>query len=123
MPCYFILKKLAFQGRTRSRKKFRAVYSDNAPELKIILPQWEREDEVCAQLIAVASPHQNGVVERSIQTAGNAMRVMLDSHELPLEFWDKAIEFDAFIRNRLPIGPKINGEVTCPPQVYTGQKP
>lgn len=85
--------------------------------------QWERDEGTCAQYTVTASSHQNGAAERSIQTAENAMRALLDSQDLPIEFWDEAIEFDANIRNRLPFGPKVNGEITCPEQVYIGEKP
>ena len=51
------------------------------------------------------------------------MRAILKAAQLPLEFWDEAVEADAYIRNRLPLGPVIKGKRTYLEQVYTGVKP
>ena len=37
---------------------------------------------------------------------------MLDNAELLIEFWDKAAEVDAYLRNRLPRGPVIKEKIT-----------
>ena len=51
------------------------------------------------------------------------MRAMLKDAGLPLEFWDEAVEADAYIRNRTASGPEINGKCTSPEEAYTGEKP
>ena len=51
------------------------------------------------------------------------MRAMLEDAKLPLEFWDEAVEADAYVRNRLPTGPRIEGKRTSPEQAYTGKLP
>jgi hypothetical protein len=103
--------------------KLKAARTDNAPELKKILDQFEKEDGIQAQYTTIASSHQNGSAERHIQTAENNIRAMITDAELPLEFWDEAVEHDAFIRNLVARGPEVKGEVTSPEQAYTGSKP
>ena len=97
--------------------------SDNAPELKKVMDEFEMTAGVRADYTTTATLNQNGPAKRSIQTAENAMRAMLEAVQLPLEFWDEAVEADAYIRNRLPLGPVIKGKRTCPEQVYIGVKP
>ncbi|KAI0991217.1 hypothetical protein K3495_g16970, partial [Podosphaera aphanis] len=87
------------------------------------MEQWEREDGVVANFTAIASSHQNGPAERSIQTTEMAIRTMIDDAELPIEFWDEAAEYNSYVRNRLPLGPLINGKLTSPMEAYTGIKP
>ena len=42
---------------------------------------------------------QNGVAERAIQTTENSVQAMIKDAELPIEFWVKAAETDAYLRN------------------------
>ena len=52
------------------------------------------------------------------------MRAMLADAELPIEFWDEAVEHDSYMYNRLPIGPlTADGQETCPEFAYSGKKP
>jgi hypothetical protein len=60
---------------------------------------------------------QNGPAERNIRTAEADMRAMLKEADLPLEFWDEAVEHDAYIRNR------TDGSVVSPQEAYTGETP
>jgi hypothetical protein len=46
------------------------------------------------------------------------MRAMLKEADLPLEFWDEAVEHDAYIRNRTGTGPVIDGSVVSPQEAY-----
>ncbi|TAQ86988.1 hypothetical protein B7494_g4697 [Chlorociboria aeruginascens] len=64
------------------------------------------EDRVILQSITIASLHQNGPAERSIQIIKFDMRAMLEEAQLPIEFWDKAAEADSYMRNRTATGPK-----------------
>ncbi|KAI1003944.1 hypothetical protein K3495_g4263 [Podosphaera aphanis] len=90
-------------------KKLKAARSDNAPELK------KTTDK--------DSSNQNGVTERSIQTAENSMRAMLEDAKLPIEFWDEAMEADAYIRNRTPIGLIEDEKIKCPGWTFSGEIP
>ena len=117
------LRRWRVKEERQSGKTVKAARSDNAPELHKELAQWEKEDGVQTEHTIVASSHQNGPAERSIQTSENSMRAMLKAQNLPLEFWDEAVEFDAYIRNRMPTGPTINGQLTSPELAYTGVMP
>ncbi|KAI0993875.1 hypothetical protein K3495_g14309, partial [Podosphaera aphanis] len=117
------LRKLKLREEKQTGKMLKAARSDNAPELKNVMEQWQREDGVIAEFTAVASSHQNGPAERSIQTAEMAIRTMICDAELPIEFWDEAVEYDSYIRNRLPVGPIVDGKLTSPIEAYTGLRP
>ncbi|KAI0992923.1 hypothetical protein K3495_g15261, partial [Podosphaera aphanis] len=117
------LRRLKLREERQTGKLLKSARSDNAPELKNVMVQWQNEDGVIAEFTAIASSHQNGPAERSIQTAEMAMRTMIDDAELPIEFWDEAVEYDSYIRNRLPLGPTINGKLTSPIEAYTGVRP
>ncbi|KAI0994587.1 hypothetical protein K3495_g13594 [Podosphaera aphanis] len=107
----------------RTGLKLKAVRSDNAPELKKLLDEFEEIDGVQNQSTTVAWSHQNELVERDIQTVEESIRAMLKAQDLPLEFWDEAALANAHIRNLQPRGPIINGKVTCPQQAYTWVEP
>lgn len=74
-------------------------------------------------LTTVASSHQNRPAERAIQTTEHAARSDLADAGLPLDFWDEAVEYDAYVRNRLPTGPILDGKISCPEFVYSGVLP
>ena len=44
---------------------------------------------------------------------------MLKEAGLLLEFWDKVVEHDAYIRNLIDTRPVINGSVVSPYEAYT----
>ena len=48
---------------------------------------------------------------------------MLEEVGLLLEFWDKAVKYDAYIRNRTDLGPIINGSVINPQEAFTRATP
>lgn len=48
---------------------------------------------------------------------------MLKDADLPLEFWDWAVESDAYVRNRVSGGPLVDGIRISPEEAYTGEKP
>ena len=48
---------------------------------------------------------------------------MLKEAGLPIEFWDEAVEYDAYVRNRTDTGPVIDGSVVSPHEAYTGETP
>jgi Reverse transcriptase (RNA-dependent DNA polymerase)/gag-polypeptide of LTR copia-type len=104
--------------------KIMAARSDNAPELIQAVEQWrEKGAGTQSQLTTVASSHQNGPAERNIRTAEADMRAMLKEAGLPMEFWDEAVEHDAYIRNRTATGPVIDGSVVTPHEAFTGVTP
>ncbi|KAI0991970.1 hypothetical protein K3495_g16216, partial [Podosphaera aphanis] len=71
-----VLTKWKLKEERRTGKCVIACRSDNAPELKKIMDDWQNTDGVSAQYTTVASSHQNGPAERAIQTTENAIRTM-----------------------------------------------
>lgn len=117
------LRKWKIQSELETGQRLRAARTDNAPEIKSILDEWCTKEGIHADYTVVYTSHQNGVAERSIQTSENSMRAMLKDAALPLEFWDEAVEADAYIRNRTATGPEINKKRTSPEEAYFGEKP
>ncbi|KAI0994162.1 hypothetical protein K3495_g14020, partial [Podosphaera aphanis] len=104
-------------------EKIKSVRSDNAPELLKAIREWTEKSGVQLEPTTIASSHQNGVAERNIQTAEADMRAMLKDADLPLEFWDEAVEADTYMRNRLQTGPIVDGRQVSPEQAFTGKIP
>ncbi|KAI1001824.1 hypothetical protein K3495_g6378 [Podosphaera aphanis] len=104
-------------------EKIKSVRSDNAPELLKAIREWTEKSGVQLEPTTIASSHQNGVAERNIQTAEADMRAKLKDADLPLEFWDEAVEADAYMRNRLQTGPIVDGRQASPEQAFTGKIP
>ncbi|KAI0994773.1 hypothetical protein K3495_g13407, partial [Podosphaera aphanis] len=104
-------------------EKIKAARSDNAPELLLTVEGWREQDGIEAQSTVVASSHQNGAAERNIRTAEADMRSMLKESNLPIEFWDEAVEADAYMRNRIATGPIISDCVTSPQEAWTNKRP
>jgi hypothetical protein len=48
---------------------------------------------------------------------------MLKDASLPIEFWDEAVEADAYLRNRTDTGPTIDGKKVSPKEAFTGKTP
>jgi hypothetical protein len=48
---------------------------------------------------------------------------MLKDTGLPIEFWDKAVEADTYMRNRTDTGPTIDRKQVSPKEAFTGKTP
>lgn len=88
-----------------------------------MISKWRIEQGTQLEPTTIATSNQNGAAERNIQTCENSMRAMLKDAELPLEFWDEAVETDVYIRNRTQTGPFIEGLQISPEEAFTGLKP
>jgi hypothetical protein len=117
------LQKFKLREELQTGKKIKRTRTDNAPELMKLLQEWKQTSGVVPEYTTIAISNQNGIAERSIQTSEKTMRAMIKNACLPIEFWDEAAETSAYIRNRIPIGPIVEGKRTSPEQVYTGEKP
>jgi hypothetical protein len=51
------------------------------------------------------------------------MRAMLKDADLPIEFWDEAVEADTYMRNHTNTGPTIDGKQVSPEEAFTGKTP
>jgi hypothetical protein len=101
--------------------KIIAVRTDDASELIQAIHEWRLG--MRSEVTTIASSHQNGLAEWNIRTAEENMRAMLKEAGLPLEFWDEAVEYDAYIRNCTNIGPGSNGINRSPTKAFTGKLP
>ncbi|KAI1684896.1 Dimer-Tnp-hAT dimerization containing protein [Pyrenophora tritici-repentis] len=104
-------------------EKVKAAGTDNAPELLQQVEEWRVTYGVELQPTTIASSYQNGPAERNIQPAEADMRAMLKDAGLPIEFWDEAVEADAYLRNRTSTGPTIDGKQVSPEEAFTGRTP
>ena len=93
-------------------RKLKVIRLDNALELLSIVRDWVKKYDLILQDIESYTSHQNGVVERSIQITENSIRAMVENLDLSLEFWDEAAMINAYLRNRIVIGPLINEKST-----------
>ncbi len=113
--------KLGVERKTE--KLIKEARSDNAPELLKAVQGWKIHEGVELQSTTVASSHQNGPAERSIQTVEDDMRALLKEADLPLEFWDEAAKADCYVRNCTYNKLKLDGKRVCPEQAFSGEKP
>ncbi|KAI0996463.1 hypothetical protein K3495_g11717 [Podosphaera aphanis] len=111
------LMKWRLKVELEKGKQIKATRSDNAPELIQAIKNWNSGTRL--ELTAPASSYQNGASERNIGTAVSGMRAMLKEASLPLEFWDEAVEYDAYVRDRTDTGPVIEGSVVSPIEAWT----
>jgi hypothetical protein len=108
----------------QTKLKILAARTDNAPELLKAIDGWrDAGSGVRKEQTTAATSHQNGPAERNIRTAEADARAMLKEAGLPIEFWDEAVEYDAYVRNRTDTGPVIDGSVVSPHEAYTGETP
>lgn len=85
--------------------------------------RWEIETGTEAQSTTIASSHQNGPAERSIQTVEANIRALLEEAKLPMEFWDEAAEAEAYVRNGTNVGVVIDGKKTSPIGAFMDEIP
>lgn len=84
------------------------------------LRRWSENSGVRIQLTAVASSHQNGAIEPSIQTAEANMRALLKDADLPLGLWDEVVEANIYMTIKLQEGPTFDSKQIGPEQAFTG---
>ena len=77
------------------------------------------ESGLTHELTAPYSPEQNGMVERLNRTLLEKMRCMLISSGLPKSYWDVAIVYASWLRNRLPTS-SLQGRM--PIEVWKGSE-
>ena len=65
------------------------------------------------------TPQHNGVFERHNRTLSDMVRTMMSLTNIPLSFWDYALETTAFTLNRAP----SKSVETTPYELWFGKKP
>jgi hypothetical protein len=118
------LRQWKIKVERESQMKLIGVRVDNAAEFKSLLEEWVQTEGVVHQPTTAHQHNQNGLVERTIQTAEGDMRAELIDAKLPIEFWDEAVEAHAYVRNRLPggVGLATPDYTFSPEEAYTGTK-
>jgi hypothetical protein len=117
------LRKWKATEERRTQQSLCAVRSDNAAEIRELLDEWSKDGVREEPTTTYTGSHQNGIAERSIQQAETDARAMLKDADLPLEFWDYAVQYDTYVRSRSPSGPLIDGVRISPEEAYTGERP
>ena len=88
---------------TNTNKKIKAIRSDRAREYEMgEFGRLLREFGIVHELTAPYSPEQNGTAERLNRTLLEKVRTMLIDSKLAESFWDKALNFANYARNRTP---------------------
>ncbi|CAA7027675.1 unnamed protein product [Microthlaspi erraticum] len=82
-------------------KLVRSVRSDNGTEF-MVLSSFFREKGIIHQTSCMATPQQNGRVERKHCHILNVARSLLFQAHLPVKFWGEAILTAAYLINRTP---------------------
>ena len=98
----------------------KVVRSDRGTEfLNAVLQNFLAENGIQQQTSAPYTPQQNGNAERYNRTTLEKVRAVLLDCGLDKCFWNFAVEYCAFVRNRLPCQPHGH----TPYEVVFGQKP
>ena len=95
--------------------------SDGASEfLSAEVTEVCRKHNIARELSCAFSSFQNGGAERAIRTGLTPARTMLVHSRLPLRFWGGAVNYAAYIHNRLPSATR---DQKSPFEITTGVEP
>ena len=99
------VKRVLLQFLTYTEKQFnksvKMVRSDNGTEF-MALTSYFREHGIVHQTSYVATPQQNGRVERKHRHILNVSRAIMFQASLPIKFWGEAVLTAAYLINRTP---------------------
>ncbi|CAA7043921.1 unnamed protein product [Microthlaspi erraticum] len=114
-----VLKNFLAYTEKQFEKTVRMVRSDNGTEF-MCLSFFFREKGIVHQTSCVATPQQNGRVERKHRHILNVARALLFQRNLPIKFWGEAILTAAYMINRTPCAIHLG---RSPYEILHGQKP
>jgi hypothetical protein len=86
--------------KTQFNTNIKCIRSDNGPEF--LLKEFYSKNGILHQCSCVATPQQNGIVERKHQHILGIARALLFQSNLPKIFWCHAVGHATHIINRLP---------------------
>lgn len=116
-----VFMKFKAEAENMSGNCIKTLWTDRGGEF--ISTEFSRlceEASIVRHLTAPYSPQQNGVVERRNRFVMAMAHSLLNSMNVPGNFWGEAVRHAVYIVNRLPT--KAMGEST-PFQAWTGKKP
>lgn len=114
-----ILKNFITYAEKQFSKPVKVVHSDNGTEF-MCLSNHFRELGIIHQTSCVATPQQNGRVEKKHRHILNVARALLFQASLPIKFWGEAILTAAYLINRTPS--KLHKSLS-PYDIFHEQKP
>ncbi|CAA7055108.1 unnamed protein product [Microthlaspi erraticum] len=112
-----VLPEFLAYTKKQFNKPVRSVRSDNGSEF-MVLSSFFRSKGIVHQTSCVATPQQNGRVERKHRHILYVARSLLFQSHLPVKFWGEAILTAAYLINRTAIH---NGRT--PSEILHGAKP
>lgn len=99
------LKQVLLQFFAYTEKQFnksvKMVRSDNGTEF-MVMSSYFRENGIVHQTSCVATPQQNGRVERNHRHILNVAREIMFQASMPIKFWGEAVLTAAYLINRTP---------------------
>ena len=96
-----VLKQFLAYTEKQFGKSVKMVRSDNGTEF-MVLKSYFKEKGVVHQTSCVATPQQNGRVERKHRHILNVSRALMFQANLPIKFWGEAVLTAAYLINRTP---------------------
>lgn len=96
-----VLKNLCAMAMKQFNKEVKIVCSDNGTEV-MCLSSYFLEQGIIHQTSGVATPQQNGRIERKQRHILNVAQLLLFEGNMPIRFWGEAILTASHLINRTP---------------------
>ncbi|GJX95382.1 putative ribonuclease H-like domain-containing protein [Tanacetum coccineum] len=101
--------------------KVKVIRCDNGTEFKNKeMNQFCEKNGILRQFSVARTPQQNGVAKRRNRTLIEALRTMLADYKLPTTFWEKAVNTDCYVQNRVLV---VKPHNKTPYELFHGRTP
>lgn len=116
-----MVKVIISRAKLETRNQVLSIVTDNGSEyINANLREYLLRRGIHHSVSAAYTPQQNGLIEREIQTVGNAARTIRINSRLPKVFWAEAINNVVYTLNRV-INSKNKDQT--PYEIWHGKKP